>query len=74
MKKSISFILIVVICFCIFYGIRYVENPVETQTAISEIYENKIDTIVNNKTIYKEKLKDFRWANEEIMEKWDNML
>lgn len=55
MKKSIAFILIVVICFCIFYGIRYVENPVETQTAISEIYENKIDTtgyIVRTEQVY----------------------
>ena len=40
----------------------------------TDSYENKIDTIVKNKTIYKEKLKDFRWANEEIMEKWDSML
>lgn len=29
---------------CIFYGIRYIENPVETQIAVSEVYENKIDT------------------------------
>ena len=55
MKKSIYFILIVVICFCVFYGIRYVENPVETQTAISEVYENKIDTtgyIVRTEQVY----------------------
>lgn len=55
MKKSITFILIVVVCFCVFYGIRYVENPVETQTAISEIYENKIDTtgyIVRTEQVY----------------------
>ncbi len=55
MKKSIYFILIVVISFCVFYGIRYVENPVETQTAISEVYENKIDTrgyIVRTEQVY----------------------
>ena len=55
MKKSIYFILIVVILFCVFYGIRYVENPVETQTAISEVYENKIDTkgyIVRTEQVY----------------------
>lgn len=55
MKKSIAFILVVVICFCIFYGIRYVQNPVETQTAIHEVYENKIDTsgyIVRDEQVY----------------------
>lgn len=55
MKKSVYFILIVVICFCVFYGIRYVENPVETQVAISEVYENKIDTsgyIVRTEQVY----------------------
>lgn len=55
MKKSISFILIGVICFCIFYGIRYVENPVDVQTAISEVYENKIETqgyIVRSEQVY----------------------
>lgn len=55
MKKSIAVILIGVICFCIFYGIRYVENPVETQTAIQEVYENKIDTsgyIVRTEQVY----------------------
>ena len=55
MKKSISFILIVVILFCVFYGIRYVENPVETQVALSEVYENKIDTsgyIVRSEQVY----------------------
>lgn len=55
MKKSIYFILIVVICFCVFYGIRYAENPVDTQTAIFEVYENKIDTtgyIVRTEQVY----------------------
>lgn len=55
MRKSIYFILIVVVCFCVFYGIRYLENPVETQTAISEVYENKIDTsgyIVRTEQVY----------------------
>lgn len=55
MKKSIAFILLGVVCFCIFYGIRYLENPVETQTVISEVYENKIDTsgyIVRTEQVY----------------------
>lgn len=55
MKKSISFILIGVICFCVFYGIRYLENPVETQTAITEVYENKVETkgyIVRSEQVY----------------------
>lgn len=55
MKKSISFILLGVVCFCVFYGIRYLENPVETQTAVSEIYENKVDTagyIVRTEQVY----------------------
>lgn len=55
MKKSIYFILIVVVCFCIFYGIRYVENPVETMSAVSEVYENKINTkgyVVKSEQVY----------------------
>lgn len=55
MKKSVYLILLGVICVCIFYGIRYVENPVETQTAVSEVYENKINTvgyIVKNEQVY----------------------
>lgn len=55
MKKSVYLILLGVICFCVFYGIRYVENPVETQVAISEVYENKINTagyIVKNEQVY----------------------
>lgn len=55
MKKSISLILPIVVCFCFFYGIRYLENPEATQTAISEVYENKIDTsgyIVRNEQVY----------------------
>lgn len=44
MKKSIFIILAVVLGVCIFYGIRYIENPAETQIAVSEVYENKIDT------------------------------
>lgn len=38
-----------------FYGIRYVENPVETQDAISEVYENKINTkgyVVKSEQVY----------------------
>lgn len=55
MKKSIFVILMLVVCFCIFYGIRYVENPVETQVCTSEVYENKIDTsgyIVRTEQVY----------------------
>lgn len=55
MKKSIYFILIGVIGFCIFYGIRYAENPVETMSAVSEVYENKINTkgyVVKSEQIY----------------------
>lgn len=55
MKKSIIFVLICVSCFCVFYGIRYMENPVATQPAILEVYEQKIDTvgyIVRNEQVY----------------------
>ena len=44
MKKSVYIVLAVVLGICIFYGIRYIENPAATQIAISEVYENKIDT------------------------------
>ena len=44
MKKSMLIILAVVLGVCIFSGIRYIENPVATQIAVSEVYENKIDT------------------------------
>ncbi len=44
MKKSMLIILAVVLGVCIFYGIRYIENPAETRIAVSEVYENKIDT------------------------------
>lgn len=55
MKKSIAFVLFCVTCFCIFYGVRYVENPVETMAAVTEVYENKIDTsgyIVRTEQVY----------------------
>lgn len=55
MKKSIIFILISVISFCVFYGIRYLENPVATQPAIMEVYEQKIDSvgyIVRSEQVY----------------------
>jgi len=45
MKKSIFLVLISVFCFCAFYGIRYMENPVATQPAIAEVYEQKVDTV-----------------------------
>ena len=44
MKKFIAAVLFSVLCFCVFYGVRYLENPVQTQTAISEVYESKTDT------------------------------
>ena len=55
MKKSILFVLLSAFCFCVFYGIRYMENPVKTQTAILEVYEQKIDTvgyIVRSEQVY----------------------
>lgn len=55
MKKSILIILLSALCFCVFYGIRYMENPVKTQTAIAEVYEQKIDTvgyIVRSEQVY----------------------
>lgn len=55
MKKSFLFILFFVVAFCVFYGVRYVANPVSTQTAIFEDYENKIDTsgyIVRTEQVY----------------------
>lgn len=55
MKKSIILVLVSVLCFCAFYGIRYMENPVATTPAIAEVYEQKIDTvgyIVRNEQVY----------------------
>ena len=55
MKKSLLFVLISAVCFCVFYGIRYMENPVGTIPAISEVYEQKIDTvgyIVRSEQVY----------------------
>jgi len=44
MKKSIFVILIGMLIFCIFYGIRYLKSPVKMQTAVTETYENVVDT------------------------------
>ena len=55
MKKSVYIVLAIVLGICIFYGVRYVENPAATQIAISEVYENKIDTsgyIVYTEQVY----------------------
>lgn len=55
MKKSIVFILIFVAVFCVFYGIRYIENPEQTQVVFLETYENKIRTsgyIVRTEQVY----------------------
>ena len=55
MKKSIYFILICLLLFCTFYGIRYVKSPVATQTAVTEVYENKVVTagyIVKTEQVY----------------------
>ena len=55
MKKTITFVLFSVLCFCIFYGVRYIENPVQSQAAVLEVYESKIDTagyIVRTEQVY----------------------
>lgn len=55
MRKSIIIVLLSVIAFCVFYGIRYMENPVATQSAIGEVYEQKIDAvgyIVRSEQVY----------------------
>lgn len=55
MKKSVIAILVFVAMFCIFYGIRYIENPEQTLEASLEVYENKIDTkgyIVRSEQVY----------------------
>lgn len=55
MKKSVLIVLVCVIAFCVFYGVRYMENPVATMPAIGEVYEQKIDTmgyIVRSEQVY----------------------
>ncbi len=55
MKKSVIFVLVCVALFCVYYGVRYVENPVDTQAAVLEVYENKVDTsgyIVRSEQVY----------------------
>ncbi len=55
MKKSVIAILVFVAMFCIFYGIRYIENPEQTMEASLEVYENKIDTqgyIIRSEQVY----------------------
>ena len=55
MKKSVLFVLLCVVCFCVYYGVRYIENPVDTQAAILEVYENKVDTsgyVVRTEQVY----------------------
>lgn len=55
MKKSVLFVLLCVACFCVYYGVRYIENPVDTQAAVLEVYENKIDTsgyVVRTEQVY----------------------
>lgn len=55
MKKNIYFILLCLLMFCTFYGIRYMRRPEKSQPAISEIYENKVITsayIVKTEQVY----------------------
>ena len=55
MKKSAYFILLCLMMFCTFYGIRYIRRPEKSQPAVSEIYENKIITsayIVKTEQVY----------------------
>ncbi len=55
MKKSIYAILVGLLLFSVFYGIRYVKSPVKIQTAIMETYENKVDTegyVVKEEQVY----------------------
>ncbi|MCR4693502.1 MAG: HlyD family efflux transporter periplasmic adaptor subunit [Firmicutes bacterium] len=55
MKKSGYFILLCLLMFCTFYGIRYIRRPEKSQPAVSEIYENKIITsayIVKTEQVY----------------------
>ena len=37
-------------------------------------YEEKIPLIINNKKIYKENLKSFKWSNDLIIKKWERIL
>lgn len=55
MKKSGYFILVCLVVFCAFYGIRYIRRPEISQPAVSEVYENKILTtgyIVKTEQVY----------------------
>lgn len=55
MKKSVYFILLCLMMFCTFYGIRYIRRPEKSQPAVSEIYENKVITsayIVKTEQVY----------------------
>lgn len=55
MKKSAYFILLCLMMFCTFYGIRYIKRPEKSLPAISEVYENKVITtayIVKTEQVY----------------------
>ena len=39
-----------------------------------ESYEEKIDLIVNNKQLYKDNLKDFKWSNDKTLRRWMKIL
>lgn len=40
----------------------------------TDSYEEKIDKIINNKKKYKDNLNDFKWSNEDILKKWNEVL
>ena len=56
------------------------EQILDNQTGIIlsrdniESYEEKIDQIVNNKKIYKDNLKSFKWSNEKTLRRWAKIL
>ncbi len=55
MKKSVYVILVCFAVFLTFYGIRYINRPIKSQLAVSEVYENKITTtgyIVKSEQVY----------------------
>lgn len=37
-------------------------------------YEEKIDQIINNKKVYKENLKNFKWSNDRTLKRWEKLL
>lgn len=66
-------------CIVTDFDVAY-EQILDNQTGIIlsrdnvESYEDKIDQIVNNKKIYKENLKGFKWSNDKTLKKWEKIL